>query len=115
MYLDTATIDRYGLLRHCDPLFNPGITIVAGPNESGKTLYLEGLLQLLDTDVHETLDQPPRLPSDPVGRVVIVDENQRYELDDESQLSDISPITPQQLATLFVIRDSDFALPNDRE
>ena len=47
MRLTTAEIDRYGPLTGCRPACADDITIVAGPNESGKTLYLEGVLQLL--------------------------------------------------------------------
>ena len=110
MRLETAAIDRYGVLAGCDPDCSNDLTVIAGPNESGKTLYLEGVLQLLDVEVREYLDPSPRVSEQPVGRVVIEHGSNRHVLG-ETTLSEISPIEPIHLTNLFVIRDSDLVLP----
>lgn len=111
MRLETATVDRYGMLSGCDPDCSNDMSIVAGPNESGKTLYLEGVLQLLDPDVTEHMDPDPRISESPNGRVVVSHDNDRHTMGENTRLSDISPIDPIDLTTLFVIRDSDLRLP----
>ena len=112
---ETAEIDRYGPLRGCRPPCEDGITVVAGPNESGKTLYLEGLLQLLEPDVADLMDPGPRVEETPVGRVVVDDGTDRHALGDGTALSDVSRIDPAHLRNLFVVRDSDLALPEGPE
>jgi uncharacterized protein YhaN len=112
MRFETAEIDRYGPLKGCRPPCDDGITVVAGPNESGKTLYLEALLQLLEPDVAAQMDPGPRVEQSPVGRVVVDDGNDRHALGDGTRLSDVSRIEPGHLYNLFVVRDSDLALPD---
>lgn len=107
----TAEIDRFGPLKSCHPECNDGITIIGGPNESGKTLYLEGLLQLLDPAVSDYFDPDPRVDGSPTGRVVVTNGSERHTLGEGTALSEISPITPDNLHNLFVVRDSDLHLP----
>lgn len=111
MRLETAELDRYGPLTGCHPPCESEITVLAGPNESGKTLYLEGLLQLLDPGVAAAMQPEPRVDGSPTGRVVLDDGGERHDLGDGTALSDVSRIDPVHLYTLFVIRDSDLALP----
>ncbi|MFW5950387.1 MAG: AAA family ATPase, partial [archaeon] len=115
MRLRTAEIDRYGPLKGCRPSCDEDITIVAGPNESGKTLYLEGVLQLLEPDVTSHMDPGPRVKQSPTGRVIVEDGSDRHTVGDGTALSDISQIDPNHLYNLFVIRDSDLALPDGSE
>lgn len=111
MRFETAEIDRYGPLSNCRPPCEDGITVVAGPNESGKTLYLEGLLQLLEPDVVDHMQPGPRVDGSPAGRVVVDDGAERHALGDSTRLSDVSRIEPSHLYNLFVVRDSDLVLP----
>jgi exonuclease SbcC len=115
MRLTNAEIDRYGPLTGCRPACNNDITIVAGPNESGKTLYLEGVLQLLEPDVTAHMDPGPRVNQSPTGRVIVENGSGRQAVGDGTTLSDISRIEPNHLYNLFVIRDSDLALPDGSE
>jgi len=112
MRLTTAEIDRYGPLKGCRPACDDDVTIVAGPNESGKTLYLEGVLQLLEPAVAAHMNPGPRVNQSPTGRVIVEDGSDRHSVGDGTVLSDISRIDPNHLYNLFVIRDSDLALPD---
>ena len=111
MRLHTAEVDRYGPLRDTRPDCSSDITVVAGPNESGKTLYLEALLQLLQPDVTAHMDPAPRVDQSPTGRVLLEDAGDRHALEDGTTLSDVAPIEPGHLHDLFVVRDADLTLP----
>ena len=113
MRLVSTAIDRYGPLAGCNPPCDDTITIIAGPNESGKTLYLESVLQLLEPAVAFEMTPRPRVNEPPAGRVTVDDGTDRHTLGTQTSLSDISPIEPKHLYTLFVIRDSDLALPEN--
>ena len=111
MRLHTAEIDRYGPLAGCRPPCGD-LTIVAGPNESGKTLYLEAVLQLLEPDVTDHLEPGPRVEGSPTGRIVLDDGADHHALGNGTALSDVSRVEASHLYNLFVIRDSDLALPD---
>jgi DNA repair exonuclease SbcCD ATPase subunit len=115
MRFETAEVDRYGPLAGCRPPCGDGVTVVAGPNESGKTLYLEAVLQLLEPDVAEYMPGGPRVDAAPAGRVVVVDGDERHALGDGTCLSDVSRVAPRHLYNLFVVRDSDLVLPEGPE
>ena len=112
MRLHTAEVDRYGPLRDCRPDCSSDITVVAGPNESGKTLYVEALLQLLQPDVTAHMDPAPRVDQSPTGRVLLEDAGDRHALGEGTTLSDVAPIEPGHLHDLFVVRDADLTLPD---
>lgn len=113
MRLVEAAVDRYGPLAGWDPPLTEGLTVVSGPNEAGKTLYLEALVQLLDPAVAEVLDPPPRTEQAPVGRAVVETAEGRHELDGETGLSDVTNVQPVDIPTVFVVRDADLAMPGD--
>ena len=112
MRLVSADVDRYGPLASCHPPCDEAVTVLAGPNESGKTLYLEGLLQLLEPAVASEMKPGPRVDESPAGRVVVDDGTDRHVMGTDTHLSDVSRIEPNHLYTLFVIRDSDLVLPD---
>lgn len=114
MRLTTAAVDRYGPLADCRPPPGDGVTVLAGPNEAGKTLYLEALVQLLEPGVADLLTPAPRVDAAPSGRVVVEHRGERFECDGDTALSGFSPIEPSHLQSVFVVRDGDLALPGER-
>lgn len=113
MHLHEATVDRYGPLAGCSPTCGEGLTVISGPNESGKTLFLEAVVQLLDPAVADVLDPPLRVDQRPTGRVVLEHDGERYGLPGEMSIGDLAGITPSTLRTVFVVRDTDLAMPDD--
>lgn len=114
MRLRTAEIDRYGPLYDCRPPCRDGISVISGPNEAGKTLYLEALLQLLEPDVADVMDPPPRIDQRPAGRAVVEHGGDHYECDGDTSLCEITPVEPAHLQSVFVVRDGDLRLPSDQ-
>ena len=115
MRLTTAEIDRYGPLYDCRPTAQDGISVISGPNEAGKTLYLEALLQLLEPDVADVMDPSPRVSQTPTGRVVVEHNEEQYEFDGNTSLCEVTQIEPAHLQSVFVVRDSDLQLPGNQE
>ena len=115
MRLTTAEIDRYGPLYDCRPPCQDGISVISGPNEAGKTLYLEALLQLLDPDVVDVMDPKPRVSQTPTGRVVVEHNGDQYECDGNTSLCEITQIEPAHLQSIFVVQDNDLQLPSNQE
>lgn len=111
MRLLETTIDRYGPIGGWAPALSDGLTVLSGPNEAGKTLFLEALVQLLEPGVGDILDPPPRYDDDPVGHVVLEHRGERHALGGNRCLSEISNIQPADLPTVFVVRDNDLAMP----
>ena len=114
MHLASAAVDRYGPLSGCQPHFGDGVTVLSGSNEAGKTLYLEAVLRLLDPAVGDQMSPPPRLSEEPTGRVVLERGGDRHDCVGETALRDFTPVEPRHLQSVFVVRDSDLALPDDR-
>lgn len=111
MRLHEAAVDRYGPIANWHPDLTEGLTVFSGPNEAGKTLYLEALIQLLDPAVSDVLEPPPRYDEEPVGRVVLEHGDTRYDLGSETPLSSVTNIQPIDIPTVFVVRDRDLAMP----
>ena len=115
MRLKTAEIDRYGPLYDCRPPCQDGISVVSGPNEAGKSLYLEALIQLLEPGAASVMDPQPRVNQSPTGRVVVEHEGEQYECDGKTSLSEITQIEPAHLQSVFVVQDNDLKLPSGPE
>ena len=52
MIIDRVHIENYRALRKCDVVFNEGMNIVVGDNESGKSTLLECIALALSGCVH---------------------------------------------------------------
>ncbi|MFW6153244.1 MAG: ATP-binding protein, partial [Halobacteriota archaeon] len=115
MRIHEASVDRYGPLAACSPTCDAGLTVISGPNESGKTLFLEAIVQLLDPRVANVLEPPLRVDQTPTGRVVLEHDGERYELPGETTIDELADITPSTLRTVFVVRDTDLAMPDDED
>lgn len=111
MRLTDVQIDRYGPLRGVREAPGNGITVVYGPNESGKTLFLDAVLKLLDPAVTGAYPQRiQRVDESPSGFVVVETDTRTTKLDGDATLADVSPIEARHLRNVFTVRDSDLSL-----
>lgn len=69
MRLVEYRVDRYGPLSGVAHELDPGIEVVYGPNESGKTLLLEALCRLLEPATVDRFDGIDRVDHEPQGFV----------------------------------------------
>lgn len=110
MRLAEARIDSYGPVSGRRTDCADGITVVYGPNESGKTLQLEAILRLLDPSIVDVAPGVGRLDASPAGRVVLEHGGAHHELGDGTALSDVCPVDAASLHNVFVVRDGDLDL-----
>lgn len=115
MRLESADVDRYGPLQDCRPSVGDGLTVLSGPNEAGKTLYLEALLRLLEPDVTSAMGTPPRVDGEPTGRVVVENRGETLVCDGTASLCEATALEARHLQSIFVVRDTDLSLPSGQE
>jgi DNA repair exonuclease SbcCD ATPase subunit len=102
-------IDRYGPLGSIEKECNGEVEVFYGPNESGKTLLVEGLLKFMHPEVRGRYDRMQRVEESPSGYLVMETEDGVEKLEDGTRLDDISDIGPNHLRNLFTVRDSDLS------
>lgn len=124
MRLAEYRVDRYGPLAGVTHEPDPGIEVVYGPNESGKTLLLEALCRLLEPATVDRFDRIDRVDHEPQGFVgvegVVQDGGDEggpdgnpstsVLLDGDGALADHVDVGPQHLQNVFVVRDSDLRI-----
>lgn len=111
MNISRVRVERYGPLR-TDIEFGGGVQLVTGPNESGKTLLVEAVLEML------TGKSPSgsRVEESAAGFLVVSDESEETRLDVNRTLVDYYnetegfDLTPAELRNVFVIRDADLQI-----
>lgn len=108
MRLNQVYLRQYGPIQK-DLELRDGINVVRGPNESGKSLLVEGLLKQLDSD-----SVPNSVVQDsPEGFVEVVDGGDSVKLDSDGSLSSFCEeqynreIRSEELRNIFVIRSGD--------
>lgn len=115
MYLRSADVDRYGPLFDYRPPIGDGITVISGPNEAGKSLYLEAVLRLLDPAVEDVMHPSPRVRETPTGRVVVEHNGSVIECTGDAAICEQANFDPRHLQSIFVVQDTDLALPREQE
>ena len=116
MRLDEFRIDTYGPLSSiCHECADEDIDVFYGPNESGKTLLVEALLQLLAPEVAGTVDGLDRVDEPPQGYVAVETADGERVFDGDDSLCDREDVTPRHLRNVFVVRDSDLRIPEEHD
>ena len=115
MRITDIEIDHYGPLSRFTHTCEPSIEVFYGPNESGKTLLMEAILKLLDSEISAVLPGVSRVDGAPRGHVGVELNGTRQQFSGKVTLGDVSAISPHHLRNIFVIRDSDLALHDEHE
>lgn len=113
MRIIEAHVDRYGPLSRRRITPEPGLNVVFGPNEAGKTLLLEGTLRLLEPAITKTMPSLLRVDEDPHGYVRAERDEDEVQYDGNHALSEDTELRPEHLANIFVVRESDFSVLGD--
>jgi len=109
-------IDKYGPLSDIDLVLNRGFQCIYGPNESGKTLLIDALLKrcLSKKERKKMSGLLDRVDHEPKGWIVVDDGGSQTTVDETASLSQILGIPGEELRDVFVIRNSDLAMLDER-
>jgi len=114
MRIDAIDLHRYDPLEGIRLDFEDDLTVVAGDNESGKSMLIEAMLQLLDPKLGSGMQPPRRGQRDPTGVVECRIGDDALLCDGESvSLGDAIDLEAQYLDSIFVVRDADLSLTED--
>jgi len=109
-------------IRDYGPLPNIGVVklndlnLFYGKNESGKTLIIDALIRMLIYLPRASYDAINRVQEKPIGYIdIIKDNNERVTLKRDNKLTKILEISPAEFYNVFIIRDSDLSIHNEKE
>ena len=110
MRLKEIVIQRYGPIRDIHLNFNPGMNVIYGANESGKTLLIDAILKILLSDTITDFDEIDRVQETPEGFVIMERGTDEIKLSREETLSKYLTVNSRDLRNIFVIRNSDLTI-----
>ncbi len=118
MRIKEFSIMRYGPLPAIAQVVLGRFNLFFGRNEDGKTLTIDALVKLLlgKKAGKKDFKDIDRVDEFPEGYVVIEDEKGReVKLPERGNLTQTSAVTAPECRNIFVIRDSDLRIPDERE
>lgn len=118
MRIKCIRIDRYGPLVDFYERDLANFTLIHGANEQGKTLLLDAILKLLfKKDLKRQskhFGNIERVGEQPEGFLVLESDGREINLARKESLSDHVPITPIDFRNIFVVRDSDLSIVDEK-
>ena len=115
MRLNEFNIVRYGPLRYERPVKLGDFNLFWGMNEEGKTLTLDALLRFLFEKKVKGFANINRVDEFPEGYLVLEMDGNEVKLPEAGSLMKITGLGRDELADLFVIRNSDLSFANEGE
>ncbi len=119
MRIEEFRIDRYGPLSGFHFEHRQGLSLFYGPNEWGKTLIIDAILNLLFKKGikrhHKHFGNLSRVLELPEGYMVIEAAGEQHKLGRSESVSPFYPveITPLDFRNVFMIRDSDLSVAEE--
>ena len=111
MRIHQLNLPVYGPLENVNLNFAPGLQIIYGPNESGKTLLIDALVKLLlGTKNIRDFAAIDRVPGLPQGHLRLHLAGQEHILKAGFHLDKLVKLTPQDLRNLYVVRNKDLEM-----
>lgn len=113
MRITEIHVGRYGPLARTTVEVEPGVHVLYGPNEAGKTLFLEATLRLVEPDITGAMPGLGRVGEEPHGYVRVSGDGEAERADGEESLFAGTDVEPAHLANIFVVRESALHLLSD--
>ncbi|MTI95485.1 MAG: hypothetical protein FH749_08340 [Firmicutes bacterium] len=110
MKIRNIYIQQYGPLQNIHITPSPGLQVISGRNESGKTLTIDAVLKLLLGAKLRDFENIDRVANLPRGHVTCADQNGNHTFDGQHLLSKALNINVRDMRNLFVIRNKDLSL-----
>jgi exonuclease SbcC len=116
MRIKELFIRRYGPLRDKTYTLCDRFNLFHGKNEDGKTLTIDALVKLLLGRNIKNFRLIDRVEENPEGYVIVEDdEGREIKLPEKGTLSTVVDLTPSECRNIFIIRNSDLAIPHEGE
>lgn len=116
MKITEFEIKDYGPLPNIGVVKLNGLNLFYGKNESGKTLVIDALIRMLIDLPSRSNDGINRVKEKPIGYIDIIKDNgERETLKRDKKITEILKISPLEFYNVFIIRDSDLSIHNEKE
>lgn len=110
MRITEIHVGRYGPLVRRTVEVEPGVHVLYGPNEAGKTLFLEATLRLVEPDIPGVMPGVSRIEEEPHGYVRASGSGETDQVDGDESLFAGTDVEPAHLANIFIVRESALTL-----
>lgn len=107
MIFKEIRILKYGPLKDFALELMPGVNVIYGENEAGKTLIIDAVMRFLMDRAELFFTPIDRVKEVPEGFVLLETDSGSSKIGRVKQFKEISDISSQQLRNIFVIRNSD--------
>lgn len=114
MKIKKIFITRYGPLQNIDLSIGPGLQVIWGRNEAGKTLTIDAIIKMMLEGKVRDFDRINRVEEDPEGFILFEDtDGEEKKISVKNGLARYFPFSGLDLRNIFIIRDSDLTLKQE--
>ncbi|MFW6138456.1 MAG: ATP-binding protein [Spirochaetota bacterium] len=110
MRIKEIYLKRYGPIQNLTIKPAPGLQLVFGMNEAGKTLTIDAILKSLISGKLKEFENINRVSENPEGYIVVEQQGKEIKLSEKQTLSSYLEVESEDLRNLFIIRDSDLSI-----
>ncbi len=116
MRITEFQVTHYGPLRSTEKITLKDFDLFYGKNEHGKTLLIDSLVKILLSGNSQSFKGIDRVDENPEGYGYVKDKNGSiWKLPEKGNLTTLSELTAAELRNIFIIRNSDLAIPEGEE
>lgn len=122
MHVRSLVVTRYGPMTPFQDDRLAPFTVLHGPNEQGKTLLIDALVRMLfkkklKRSALKLFGNLGRVNETPEGYVVLATHAEEIKLGDNDTIDEVAPfaMTPEDFRNIFLIRDSDLSVRDERD
>jgi len=113
MRIKKIHIIRYGPIAGLDLAIGPGLQVIKGRNEAGKTLTVEAVVKMLLKGKVKDFDDMDRVDEEPEGYVLFDDDGKERKVNIKNGLAKYMDLGGLDLRNTFIIRDSDLTMHDE--
>ena len=111
MKIKKIHITKYGPINDLDLDIGPGLQIISGKNEAGKTLTIDAVIKMLLQGKVRDFEGVNRVGGDPEGFILFEDsDGSEQKVNIKNGLAKYMDLGGLDLRNIFIIRDSDLSL-----
>ncbi|MCD4668832.1 MAG: AAA family ATPase, partial [Actinomycetia bacterium] len=114
MKIKKIHITKYGPISNLDLDIGPGLQVISGRNEAGKTLTIDAVIKMLLQGKTRDFEDVNRVEEDPEGFILFGDSDRaEHKVNIKNGLAKHMELGGLDLRNIFIIRDSDLSLRDE--